>query len=229
MVAAGIRDLKRGVFLLLPIFAFVLFTLSAINSQFFHLPKQIQRGLAFFPGQWDSDMANDAAASNDFRRRIWTLWANEYFPVQPWLGRGFGFRSEWSQRSIYTYRGATDYPQMVETGNLHNGFLAALDTFGIVGTLFFIAWNVRLLIQTFRVKLRRNDPGGIALRFLALYLAVLIISYWVGSSSVGSFLPLEFALAGVFLRLQSSVNPEAGREKRAVSPSPVLREAPVSA
>ena len=229
MVAAGIRDLKKGVFFLLPIFAFVLFALSAVNSQFIHLPKQIQRGLAFFPGAWDADMARDAAASNDFRRRIWTLWANAYFPAQPWLGRGFGFRSEWSQRSIYTYRGATDYPQMVETGNLHNGLFAALDTFGIVGTIFFVAWNVRLLIQTFRVRLRKNDPGGAALRFLALYLAVLITSYWIGSSSVGSFLPLEFALAGVFLRLQSSVNPDAVRDRDTASPSPTLREAPISA
>jgi hypothetical protein len=41
-----------------------------------------------------------------------------------------------------------------------------------------------------------------ALRFLALYLAVWIGSYWWGALHVGMFLPQEFALAGVLLRLQ---------------------------
>jgi O-antigen ligase len=201
-LVAGIRDLRYAAIALLPLFAAVLFALSAINSQFFHLPKQIQRGLAFLPGDWDADMAQSAAASNDFRRRVWTIWRTDYFPVQPWFGRGFGFRSEWTKRSIYAYPGAADYRQMVETGNIHNGLFATVDTFGIVGTIFFVVWNVRLFLRTFRVSFRKNRPANTALRFLALYLAVWILSYWFGALNVGLFLPLEFALASVFLRLQ---------------------------
>ena len=118
---------------------------------------------------------------------------------------------------------------MVETGNLHNGLFATVDTFGIVGTVFFVIWNLRLLVQTFRVPLRTTDPSGITSRFVALYLGVWIISYWFGSSSVGSFLPLEFALAGVFLRLQGDLHSGTVPVRPGVSTPPNLREEVVSA
>jgi O-antigen ligase len=199
--AAGIRDLKFKILLLLPFLALLLFGLSILNSEVIHLPKQVQRSLSFLPGKWDADMARDAAASNDFRTRTWAVWTQEYFPRHPWLGRGFGFRSQWAEPPIYKPT-AVDYRQTVEVGNIHNGLLASLDAFGLVGTAFFVLWNLRLLLRTFRVPFERADHGGMVLRFIALYLAVSIISYWIGAQNVGSFLPQEFALAGVFLRLQ---------------------------
>src|SRR5262249_8154443 len=84
-----------------------------------------------------------------------------------------------------------------------NGFLASLDSMGIVGTLFFVIWNLRLLVRTLQVPFRKDDPSGMVFRFIALYLAVSIISYWIGAQDVGSFLSHELVLAGVFLRLQS--------------------------
>jgi hypothetical protein len=208
VITAGIRDLKFAVLFLVPFLAAILFGLSVLNSQFLTLPKQIQRSLAFVPGNWDIEMKQDAASSNDFRRRVWMLWTREYFPVHPWLGRGFGFRSQWAENAISESNPYKDV-QTVEVGNIHNGFLAALDAFGIIGTTFFIIWNIRLIARTFRVSFGRNDAVGNALRFLALYLAVSIISYWIGAQSVGSFLPQEFAVAGVFLRLQHAIVSES--------------------
>ena len=97
---------------------------------------------------------------------------------------------------------AIDYRATVEVQNIHNGLFAALDTFGIVGTIFFVLWNLRILARTFRVSFQRTYAGGMALRFLAIYLAVWIISYWFGALNVGGFLPQELALTGVFLRLR---------------------------
>lgn len=222
-LVAGIRDLRFAVVALLPLLAIGLFTISAINSQVVHLPKQMQRGLAFLPGEWDSDMALSAAASNDFRQRIWTLWLKDYFPAQSWFGRGFGFKSEWSKASTTIYHGAADYRQMVETGNLHNGLFAALDTFGIAGTIFFVIWNLRLLVRTFRVSFRKKYPADDALRFLALYLAVWVISYWYGAQSVGTFLPQIFPIAGVLLRLQEAMVSERD-ERQPVTPQGPLRK-----
>ncbi len=220
---AGIRDLKVRVIVLFPILAIVLLAFSVVNSQVFHLPKQIQRGLAFLPGDWDADMAQDALSSNNFRKEIWTLWAKTYFPAHPWLGRGFGFKSDWSKMSI-VYNQKAEESQMVETGNIHNGLLAALDTFGIIGTIFLVIWNLHLLTRTFAVSFRRGDEAGAALRFLALYLAVLIISYWFGALTVGTFLPQEFALAGVFLQLQRIMSAEAVAAQAAVPLSADYRE-----
>lgn len=204
VVLAGIRDLRAAALTLLPIIAAAFFCLSAINSEVVRLPKQIQRGLAFLPGNWDSDMASDAKASNEFRFEVWNLWWHQYFPQKPILGRGFGFNGEWTKRSIY-YGNSPDHRQMVETGNIHNGFLAGLDTFGIVGTLFFVTWNIALLTRALQVPFSREGGAHFALRFIALCLAVQILSYWIGAANVGSFLPQEFALAGVFLRLRASV------------------------
>jgi len=194
---------------LLPFLGALLFALSFVNSQVVHLPKQMQRGLAFFPGEWDADMANDAAGSNEFRRRTWDLWAKAYFPSQPWFGRGFGFKQEFSKISRSETVGGIDYRQMVETGNIHNGLFATVDAVGIIGTIFFVVWNLRLLKRTFRVSFRRHETGGTAFRFLALYLGAWIIAYWFGAFTIGSFMPQVFAFAGVFLRLQEAMASDA--------------------
>nr|MBA2432679.1 hypothetical protein [Chthoniobacterales bacterium] len=149
-------------------------------------------------------------------------WWNEYFPKQPLVGRGFGFQSQWTKPAAYNPT-ATDFQQIVETGTLHNGLFAALDAVGITGTRFFVAWNVRLLILVLQVPFRRNDPGGFTLRFLALYLAVMIVSYWGGAATMGSFLPGVFALAGVFLRLRQEARSE---ERPRLAPPPRHRPVP---
>jgi O-antigen ligase len=164
----------------------------------------MQRSLAFVPGKWDPEMASDAASSNDFRQSVWTLWRREYFPVHPWLGRGFGFRSDWSKVSLQD-QSLYGTQVAVETGNMHNGFFASLDAFGILGTLFFVIWNGRLFVKTFRVPEAKDHPEGVALRLVALYLAVSITSFWIGAQGVGTFLPQEFALAAVLVRLQREI------------------------
>jgi hypothetical protein len=209
-LAAGIRDLKFAVLALLPLVAIGLFAVSVINSEFVTLPKQVQRSLTFLPGKWDPDMVMDANASNDFRRQVWTLWLRDYFPAQPFFGRGFGFKSQWAEKSVYEYNPNSNR-QAIETGNIHNGFLAALDCFGIIGTFFFVIWNFRLLVRTFKVGRPDNDPGGFTLRFIGLYLSAWIVCYWMGAATIGSFLPREFALAAVFLRLQRELTPQTIR------------------
>src|SRR5205807_8004572 len=124
--------------------------ISVVNSEIVPLPKQVQRSLAFLPGKWDLEMRHDVRSSNDFRRQVWTTFTREFFPAHPWLGRGFGFRSQWAQASVYKYDPNANY-QSVEVGNIHNGFLSCLDAFGIIGTIFFVLWNLRLLTRTLKV------------------------------------------------------------------------------
>src|SRR5262249_31519619 len=91
----------------------------------------------------------------------------------------------------------------VETGNIHNGFLASLDSMGIVGTLFFVIWNLRLLVRTVQVPFRTDDPNGMVLRVISRYLAGPIISYWIFGQDSGTLLSQELFRVGVCLRLQS--------------------------
>lgn len=201
-LVAGIRDLRWAVVAILPLLAAFLLGLSFVNSDLVPLPKQFQRSLAFLPGKWDSEMVKDVAASNDFRRDVWTLWLRQYFPVHPLVGRGFGFRSDWAKNYSPIVATADANQQMVETGNIHNGFFSALDAFGMVGTIFFVLWNIRLFWLTFQVAQPGREPSALAFRFLGLYLATFIFCFWGGAPSIGGVLPQEFALAAVFLRLQ---------------------------
>ncbi len=224
-MAAAIRDLRFRALALLPIVACVLFGLSYVNSEIVRLPKQAQRALTFVPGDWDTEMRQSADASNDFRQHVWTTFLEDYFPQHPWIGRGFGFRSEWIAKSVFLDQ-AVDYQQWVEVGNIHNGFLASLDALGIIGTIFFIIWNVRLLFQTFQVSFAMKEEGGFALRFIALQLAVAILAFWVGAMTVGTYLPSVFAFAGVFLGLRRRIEMEGLTESLA-DPRPTAQ--PVSA
>ena len=228
-MVAGFRDLRFRIIAIVPVLAAFLLGLSAINSSVVRLPKQIQRPLTFLPGDWDLDMVTDVKASNDFRRSVWRIFWYEYFPRRPLIGRGFGFRSEWSKTSVYNPR-ATDYQQMVEVGNIHNGFFACLDAIGIVGAIFFIAWNAQILYRTLRISFDKSNPSGFALRFLALQLAVSIIFYWFGATTLGTFLPQQFALAGVFLKLYREAYPRPDLAPRELEPiRQERRRAPVGA
>jgi hypothetical protein len=209
-VLAGIRDLRWGILAFLPMLAALLFSLSILNTEVIHLPRQIQRGLTFLPGKWDTQMELNATASNEFRKQLWTVFVYEYFPAHPWFGRGFGFRKQLAADDSFLKYNPNWDRDAVEVGNVHNGFLATLDVFGVVGTIFFVAWNLRLLVRTLFVGFRTDAPSAMALRFVALSLGVSVLSYWIGALNVGSFLPQEFALAGVFLRLQRTVTSEAG-------------------
>jgi O-antigen ligase len=201
-LVAGIRDLRWAVVAILPLLAAFLLGLSFVNSELVSLPKQFQRSLAFLPGKWDAEMAKDVTASNDFRRDVWTLWLQQYFPAHPWFGRGFGFRSDWARNYSPIVATPDANQQMVETGNIHNGFFSALDAFGIVGTIFFVVWNIRLFWLTFQVPHPGRETGVLTYRFLGLYLATFIFCFWGGAPNIGGVLPQEFALAAVFLRLQ---------------------------
>jgi hypothetical protein len=222
-LTAGIRDLRWMVLPLLPILVAGLFVLSFINSEVVGLPKQMQRSLAFLPGNWDVEMLNDTVASNEFRFETWGLWWREYFPIHPWFGRGFGFKSEYAKPSAYLNPG-NDYRMNVEVGDIHNGLFSALDSFGIIGTLFLFGWNGGLLVRIFRRT--ESNWNRTALRFVGLCLAVQILSYWGGAPSIGGILPQEFALAAVFLRLQReiSLRPASARRKMPAG-APILREA----
>lgn len=217
VISAGYRDLRMGVLLLFPLIAASLFGLSALNSTVVHLPKQVQRGLTFIPGDWDQDQLRDAQASNDFRGTVWALWWKEYFPKQPLLGRGFGFRSEWAEAGTSANR-EDFYQMMVETGNIHNGLFAAIDAVGLVGTVFFIWWTVILLWRVLHASFDKTNEAGFAMRFIALQLAVAILSFWFGAVTLGTFLPGAFAAAGLFLRLRGpdEIKPKIAPERPSI-------------
>jgi hypothetical protein len=217
VTTACIRDLRAATIAFIPLIAGLLAAISIVNSEILPLPKQVQRSLAFLPGRWDADMKFDSEASNDFRKRVWHLWQQQYFPQHPLIGRGFGFKSEFAKNATGTGTQENNPNwdlEAVEVGNIHNGFFSSVDAIGIIGTVFFVFWNLRILRRTFSVTFRDKSPMAFTLRFLALNLGASIIFYWFGASTLGSFLPQEFAITAVIIRLQDALAAKTQRPER---------------
>ncbi|MHA3771967.1 hypothetical protein ACXR0O_10565 [Verrucomicrobiota bacterium sgz303538] len=201
-VAASIRDLRmRAIFPLGAVIAAVMF-LTVAHGRIIHLPEQAQRALVFLPGNWDPQVTVSASSSNDFRWETWSKWREKYFPRAPWIGRGFGFDS----RELAVWQFELSAQAIKETllvgQELHNGFLSSIDCIGIVGTTFLIAWVLRTLWRIGCYLLdpsrHRDEP---ALRWLAFYLTSWTLLYWVGALKLSGFLPAQFVLTSLFVRL----------------------------
>jgi hypothetical protein len=224
MLVAAVRDLRlKALFVLPPLVALALFGLSFINSDIIELPKPVQRSLAFVPGKWDAAAERDAANSNQWRSEIWDIWLHNYFPVHPWLGRGYGFKSEWAQNSLISHS-FDDYRMMIEVGNIHNGLYSALDNVGIIGTIFFFIWSVGQFVRIIKLPFNQRAPGNTVLWFTALGIGASILCYWGGAQTSGDFIAHQFVAVSVLLRLRDVVVPaKESRERVATRTTPAPR------
>jgi O-antigen ligase len=199
-VTASIRDLKNRAFLFIAIAVIGLMFLPVVNNMI-PLPKQVQRGLVFLPGNWDPDMVQDADASNQFRINIWTAFLKYFFPEHPWIGRGFGFDpSIIGYQNYNSNKGDMNWDiTCVATGSLHNGFFSVVDSVGVIGTFFFVAWHIVLIRRVFNYLYREDkQTSNPAIRYLALYLFLMFFSYWMGALSIGSYLVKQFVIVAAF-------------------------------
>ncbi|NJK90817.1 MAG: hypothetical protein HC904_02645 [Blastochloris sp.] len=142
VACAGFRDFGwRGIFCVLPLT--LMLTLAIMLQSLVGLPKQVQRSMAFLPGEWDQAVVADTKGSNDFRIGVWDVWLQEYFPKHAIWGRGFGLKPYEIMAVLPYTTGSGETPEysrdeaFVVSGNLHNGFYSIIDRFGLVGLIFF--------------------------------------------------------------------------------------------
>jgi len=216
IAAASLRDFKLWAWVPFGLFVVFMFGLAVLHSnEVITLPLQVQRGLVFLPGKWDTEMQDNADGSNKFRFDIWDRWSERYFANEPFFGRGFGFdQSKLNKSEEYnigdTYEAGMD--NFTLTQNLHNGFLSSIDSIGIIGCLFFITWVMTTLARVVLVLLRRDtNRQGPALRWLTVYLFMWSLSFWAGSLQFATFLPTQMVLAGLLVRLWQEYEHEAKR------------------
>jgi len=122
-------------------------------------PAGIQRALSFLPGKWDSKAIEESENSSKWRKRIRELFFAEYFQKAPWLGTGYNFNPDLAKRSSEYYlriaadRSTDEYSDargFIEMKQPHEGDVHALVVSGVVGTAFFIAFCLCLIIFAFR-------------------------------------------------------------------------------
>jgi len=197
-VAIGLRDLKARVVLLVAIAIGFLAVMPLVN-QIAEMPLPVQRALAFLPGM-RPEITEDADNSNAFRIGVWTYWYNNYFFKNWAFGRGFGFDPEFaSDAEVSNTHNPFWEKQMIETGSIHNGLISSVDCVGVFGAFFFILWNITVFMRVFRYLYRehRQDDNP-ALKYLALYLFVSILSYWEGALNIGAYTVRQFLVVAVF-------------------------------
>lgn len=230
IIVAAFRDFGfTGVLGFIPL-VLGLALLVLIQSMGIALPKQVQRGLTWLPGDWDRAVVADAAGSLDFRDQVWELWKQIEFPKHPLLGRGFGISSEQMMATQpYIQEGGggivASYARneaFVVSGNIHNGFYSVIDRFGIVGLIFFTLWTAVVIWRIWNYLVQsRGKPMNPALQWLALYIIPFTITYWPGALKVENFLVQQLFFVGLFWSLMNQEKKDEVRKlANASSPEP---------
>jgi len=207
VACAGFRDFGwRGIFSLLPL-TFML-ALAILLQTFVGLPRQVQRSMAFLPGDWDQAVVADTKGSNDFRIGVWDVWLHQYFPQNAFWGRGFGLKPYEIMAVLpYTTNSGefAEYSRdeaFVVSGNLHNGFYSIIDRFGVVGLIFFLSWTFFVLKRLFQyLRKSREGPLDPSLQWLAIYIMTFTLCYLPGALRFENFLPAHLMLVAAFFAI----------------------------
>jgi hypothetical protein len=168
------------------------------------LPFPVQRALSFLPIEMSPLAKGDAAASTDWRLRMWrVVWAD--VPKYLWLGKGYSINPtdlylvvEAQKRGL-----AADIDQAVTAGDYHSGPLSVLVPFGVPGVVAFLLFGLASL----RVLHRNVQHGDASLRtvnaFLCACFAAKFVFFWTVFGALASdlahfcgFVALSIALNG---------------------------------
>jgi len=232
VMGAAVRDLRKAALVIVPLIVVGLLSLVLLQAVM-PLPKAVQRGLTFLPGDWDVDVSFDASASVDFRKKIRDRWWDKHFPEHPIFGRGFGYDPVWSNIDD-RYQTDDFYEGIIQVGNFHNLKIACLDAVGIVGTLPLFLWCMLALRRIFTVLWNVPlEKQPLILPWISLYLGNVIIANWMplGGLNVSILLEPFLILYALFLKvateegflvngqLAASPPPQDPEEKRAVEPA----------
>ena len=193
----------------------VAFTLVVAFSQgkFFNYPLALQRALSFLPGDWNPKAKGEANASSDWRGRMKELFYKEYFPKNPLLGSGYHYNPVFAKQdqdvylaSIERARSITDnyfdVRGFIERREPHEGLVHALLVSGLIGTSFFVAYCLALLLFCFR-NLRRTPRKEIApIQTWAISLLfTFILAFYLLGGDYSSFFLLVCPISALLFRV----------------------------
>jgi hypothetical protein len=168
--AAFFATARGKALILLPAAVAVALLIAATQGTILTYPQNIQRALSFLPGQWDAKVAYEGKNSDRWRQEIRELFFKEYFHKAPLLGTGFGFNPDYAKQTTEIFlRIASrvendpygEVRSFIELKQPHEGDIFALQTSGIIGTAFFVAFCLASVGFAGRSALR-SDPEHLA-------------------------------------------------------------------
>ena len=170
------------------------------------LPLAMQRSLSFLPIDVNPQARADAEISSEWRFQMWRLlWA--HVPQYLWLGKGYAldpmdlYLAQESHR-----RGLMEnYETAMISGEFHSGPLSLLITFGIPGTVTFLAF----LVAAWRVVKNNHRYSPPELKdintFIHAYFLCRVCFFFGVYGDVGMDLAYFTGLVGVSVALNGGV------------------------
>lgn len=161
LVAAMYATMRMKFLFLLPVPVIAALAVGLTQGKGLEYPLQIQRSLAFLPGNWNPRIKLDTEASSKWRKKMDELFYREYFEKAPLLGQGYHFDPSLALQETDIYlslarrqaAAGDDYADVrtyIEMRQPHEGPIHALLVSGIVGMVFFVSYCSALLFYSWR-------------------------------------------------------------------------------
>ena len=181
-----------------------------------HLPRSIQRSLAFIPVlDLDADVKMDAQFSNEWRIRMW----QEVLPDVPRYllkGKGYSFDPKDFDIARMNLRTASSPESSEVVGDYHNGLLSVILPFGIFGVICFF-WFIAAAGRVFYMNYKY---GGEALKPINTFLFAFYIARFIFFLTVFGSLYVDLALFAGLVGLSVSLNGGVAKKRVEEAPAP---------
>jgi hypothetical protein len=183
-----------------------------------HLPRSVQRSLAFLPIDIDPAVKLDAQYSNEWRLRMW----QEVLPDVPRyliLGKGYSFDPKDVDIAVANLRATSSAETCEVVGDYHNGPLSVIIPFGIFGAIGFF-WFIAAAGRVFYLNYKYGDA---ALKAINTFLFAFYIARFIFFMTIFGSLYVDLAtfagLVGLSISLNGGV---ARRHTEAPEPAPLI-------
>jgi len=208
-LAAFFATARSKVILVLPVGLLGIALIAGSQGTIVNYPRNIQRALAFVPGNWDATAVTETEGSSKWRQRIRELFFAEYFHKAPWLGTGYKMDPLLAKEEtdIYFFRLAQALPDpykdvrnFIEGKQPHEGDVSALLVSGMVGTTFFILFCLTLIFYSLRIVLSRSPKEIQPVQIWSFALLVQIpFSFFVVFGDIGPALMQLCPIAAILM------------------------------
>ncbi len=194
-----------------------------------HLPLPIQRSISFLPLEIDARASWDAAASTEWRLRMWNVLLPQV-PDYFWKGKGYGIdpTDYYLLQETVKRWGSYETEFTIAGGSYHNGpltLIIPLGIYGLVGFLWFAiaAWRAMYLNYKYGApELKRINT------FLLAYFTMRLVYFLFLYGQFAEDFFMFTGLVGLNISLNGGV---AKKPKEQFAPQPVnvpvLEEKPV--
>jgi hypothetical protein len=234
-VLAGLyAPLRLKSFAMFPLVAVFALGVAFTQGRFFEYPLQIQRALAFLPGEWKFQATYETENSSKWRKKIDELFYKEYFHQAPLIGKGYHFDPELAKKDTDIYLAITarqaeagdeyaDVRRYIEQRMPHEGPVHILLVTGMVGMVFFVGFSAALLIYSFSSvqKTPSNEVTPIQIWAASLILANVSAFFVVFGEYQTFFIVISpiVTLLYRFERLKKGIQPAFQPDSERESPS----------